>query len=102
MRAIAWEGRFLVVGFASGEDSKLPLNLTLLKGCDHSGRQTGAPSCSRNRGRYRAGLPTSSPAGARKGKLSCHIHAVYPLAEMAQALKDIAGRIAMGKVIVRP
>ena len=33
LRAIAWEGRHLVVGFAAGEIPKLPLNLTLLKGC---------------------------------------------------------------------
>ena len=33
LRAMAWKGRFLVVGFASGEIPKIPLNLTLLKGC---------------------------------------------------------------------
>ena len=34
LRSIAWQGRFLVVGFAAGEIPKLPLNLVLLKGCD--------------------------------------------------------------------
>ena len=34
LRAMAWQGRFLVVGFASGEIPKIPLNLLLLKGCD--------------------------------------------------------------------
>ncbi len=33
LRAIAWEGRYLVVGFAAGEIAKIPLNLPLLKGC---------------------------------------------------------------------
>src|SRR5207247_11247843 len=33
VRAMAWKGRYLVVGFASGEIPKIPLNLTLLKGC---------------------------------------------------------------------
>jgi len=39
---------------------------------------------------------------AAQDKLSCHIHAVYPLAEIAQALKAISERKAMGKVILRP
>jgi NADPH2:quinone reductase len=34
LRSIAWQGRFLVVGFAAGGIPKLPLNLVLLKGCD--------------------------------------------------------------------
>ena len=34
LRSIAWDGRFLVVGFAAGDIPKLPLNLVLLKGCD--------------------------------------------------------------------
>ena len=37
LRAIAWQGRFLVVGFAAGDIPKLPLNLVLLKGCDVRG-----------------------------------------------------------------
>ena len=37
LRAIAWQGRFLVIGFAAGEIPKLPLNLALLKGCDIRG-----------------------------------------------------------------
>jgi NADPH2:quinone reductase len=100
VRAIAWEGRFLVVGFASGEIPKLPLNLTLLKGCSVLGVNWGAfvrqyPQA------YRANLDLLARWCAQ-GKLSCHIHAVYPLAETAQALKVIADRKAMGKVILRP
>src|SRR6476661_5549443 len=37
LRAIAWEGRFLVIGFAAGDIPKMPLNLALLKGCDIRG-----------------------------------------------------------------
>ena len=37
-----------------------------------------------------------------EGKLSAHVHAVYPLGEAAQALKDIAARKVMGKAILRP
>jgi NADPH2:quinone reductase len=100
VRAIAWEGRLLVVGFASGEIPKLPLNLTLLKGCDILGVNWGA--FVRNQPQaYRAGLDQLTRWCA-EGKLSCHIHAVYPLTETAQALKALTERKAMGKVILRP
>jgi NADPH:quinone reductase len=100
VRAIAWEGRHLVIGFASGEIPKLPLNLTLLKGCDILGVNWGAFVRQKPRA-YRAGLQQLTRWCAQ-GKLSCHIHAVYPLAETAQALKALTDRKAMGKVILRP
>jgi NADPH2:quinone reductase len=100
LRAIAWEGRFLVIGFAAGEIPKLPLNLTLLKGCDILGVNWGA-FVRRHGEAHRAGLDQLIRWGAEQ-KLSCHIHATYPLAEIAQALKAITERKAMGKVILRP
>jgi NADPH:quinone reductase len=100
VRAIAWEGRYLVVGFAAGEIPKLPLNLTLLRGCDILGVNWGA-YVRRHANAQRAALDQLI-GWAADGKLSCHIHAVYPLAEIAQALKAITGRKAMGKVILRP
>jgi NADPH:quinone reductase len=100
LRAIAWEGRHLVVGFASGEIPKLPLNLTLLKGCSVLGVYWGA-WVRHNPQTYRANLERLAQWGA-DGKLSCHVHAVYPLAETAQALHALADRKAMGKVIVKP
>ena len=100
IRAIAWEGRLLVIGFASGEIPKLPLNLTLLKGCNVLGVNWGAFVRDHPRA-HREGLGELT-RWAAEGKLSCHVHAAYPLAEMAQALKDIAGRKAMGKVILHP
>ena len=42
LRSIAWEGRFLVIGFAAGDIPKIPLNLALLKGCDILGVFWGA------------------------------------------------------------
>jgi NADPH2:quinone reductase len=100
LRAIAWEGRHLVVGFAAGEIPKLPLNLMLLKGSGVLGVNWGI-FVRENPQAYRAGLAELTHWCAA-GKLSCHIHAVYPLAETAQALKTISERKAMGKVIVRP
>ena len=101
VRALAWEGRHLVVGFAAGEIPKLPLNLVLLKGCDVLGVFWGAWVRARP-GRLPRRARRACAAGAREGKLSCHVQEVYPLAETPQALKALADRKAMGKLVVRP
>jgi NADPH:quinone reductase len=100
LRAIAWQGRHLVVGFAAGEIPKLPLNLTLLKGCAVLGVYFGdwvrlAPAA------YRASIDQLVHL-AMQSKISCHIDRVYPLAETIQALKSLTERKAMGKVVVQP
>jgi len=99
LRAIAWEGRFLVVGFAAGDIPKLPLNLVLLKSCDVLGVYWGAWT-ERDPAGHRANT-AQLLAWCAEGKLSSHVHAVYPLAEAAAALKAIAARQVMGKVILR-
>lgn len=100
LRSIAWQGRFLVVGFAAGEIPKLPLNLVLLKGCDVIGVFWGS-WVTRNPAGHRANTEQLL-AWCVEGKLSSHVHAVYPLADAATALKAIAARQVMGKVILRP
>jgi NADPH2:quinone reductase len=100
LRAIAWEGRHLVVGFAAGEIPKLPLNLALLKGCSIVGVYFGDWSLLEPEA-YRASIAELAQWAAQ-GKLSCHVDHAYPLAETAAALKALTGRAAMGKVIVRP
>ena len=100
LRAIAWEGRFLVVGFAAGEIPKLPLNLVLLKSCDVRGVFWGQWTEREPQGN-RSNL-ADLMRWCAQGKLSAHIHAVYPLSETVQALKAIADRKVMGKVILRP
>jgi NADPH2:quinone reductase len=100
LRAIAWEGRFLVVGFAAGDIPKLPLNLVLLKGCDIRGVFWGSWT-DREPAAHRANM-TEIVNWCAEGKLSGHVHAVYPLAETAQALRDIATRKVMGKVVLKP
>ena len=100
LRAMAWLGRFLVVGFAAGEIPKLPLNLMLLKNCDVRGVLWGGWT-----EHDIAGYRTSTEqlvAWAADGKLSSHVHAVYPLSEAPAALKAIAARKVMGKVLLRP
>ena len=100
LRAIGWEGRFLVVGFAAGDIPKLPLNLVLLKNCDVRGVFWGAWS-EREPEAHRANI-AQLLTWCADGKLAVHIHRIFPLAQTAQALKALAGRSVMGKVILRP
>jgi len=100
LRSIAWQGRFLVIGFAAGEIPKLPLNLVLLKGCDVLG-VFWASWLERNPEGHRANTEQLLTWCA-EGKLSSHVHAVYSLEEAPTALKAIAARQVMGKVILRP
>ena len=99
LRAIAWGGRFLVVGFAAGEIPKLPLNLVLLKGCDVRGVFWGAWT-ERDRAGNRANIEQILQWCA-DGKLSAHVHQVFALEQIAPALHSLADRKAMGK-IMRP
>ena len=100
LRAIAWAGRHLVVGFAAGEIPKLPLNLTLLKGCAVLGVYFG-DWVRREPDAFRAGIAELA-RWAADGRLSCHVDRVFPLAETAQALTALTDRKAMGKIVVRP
>jgi NADPH2:quinone reductase len=100
LRALAWEGRFLVVGFAAGDIPKLPLNLVLLKNCDVRGVFWGAWT-EREPTQHHANM-TEIVNWAAQGKLSGHVHAIYPLAEAARALRDIGDRKVMGKAVLRP
>jgi NADPH:quinone reductase len=100
VRSLAWQGRYLVVGFTAGEIPKLPLNLVLLKSCDIRGVFWG-PWGKREPQALRA-LLTDVAQWAAEGKLTAHVHAVYPLAEIATAMKAIADRKVMGKVVLRP
>jgi NADPH:quinone reductase len=100
VRSLGWEGRYLVIGFAAGEIPKIPLNLVLLKSCDIRGVLWGAWT-TREPAAQRA-LMTDIVRWCAEGKLSAHVHAVYPLGEIAPALRAIADRKAMGKIVLRP
>ena len=100
VRALGWEGRYLVVGFAAGEIPKLPLNLVLLKSCDIRGVLWGAWALREPDGQR--ALMTDIVRWCAEGKLSAHVHADYPLAEIATALKAIADRKVMGKIVLKP
>lgn len=100
LRSTAWEGRYLVIGFAAGEIPKIPLNLVLLKGCDVVGVFWG---------RFTEVDPEGDRANTRQlldwmaeGKLSVAIHARYPMSETAEALGAITRREVKGKVLIVP
>jgi NADPH2:quinone reductase len=100
LRATAWEGRFLVIGFASGDIPKIPLNLALLKGCDIRGVFWGAAIRKDPEG-HKANM-AQLVTWVQDGKLKPHIHAVYPMEEISTALDEIAARKVFGKVILVP
>jgi NADPH2:quinone reductase len=99
VRSLAWQGRHLVVGFAAGEIPKLPLNLVLLKGCAILGVFWGS-WVRRDKDEYKAAIDQLAHWCA-EGMLSCHIQKVYPLAETPTALKALADRKVMGKLVAR-
>jgi NADPH:quinone reductase-like Zn-dependent oxidoreductase len=97
LRAIAWAGRFLVVGFPAGI-AKLPLNLTLLKSCDVCGVFWGA---------FAARDPSANAANVDalfrlwdEGRISPTISATYPLERAGEAIRAMAERRAIGKLVV--
>lgn len=100
LRAIGWNGRFLVVGFAGGDIPKIPLNLALLKGCQIVGVFWG-DHLVREPSRHRANMAQLLD-WVVDGKIKPHIHKVYPLEETTDALMAIARREVRGKVIVTP
>lgn len=100
LRATAWNGRFLVIGFAAGDIPNIPLNLPLLKGCQIVGVFWG---------RFAQQETSANLANTiqliqwhEQGKLKPHIDRTYSLGEAPQALRDIMERRVKGKVVVTP
>jgi NADPH:quinone reductase-like Zn-dependent oxidoreductase len=97
LRSIAWEGRYLVVGFPAGIP-KLPLNLTLLKSCDVCGVFWGA---------FAARNPKANAAHVNElfglwgqGRINPRVSATYPLERGGEAIAAMAARQAIGKLVV--
>ena len=100
VRSLAWLGRYLVVGFAAGDIPKLPLNLALLRSCDIRGVFWGA--WVKREPEMQRAIMTDIVKWCAEGKLSAHVHAVYPLGDIAAALQAITDRKVMGKIVLRP
>ena len=98
LRSIAWRGRLLVVGFAAGDIPKIPLNLTLLKGCAIVGVFWGEFT-RREPQRFLAAMDKLGRWFA-EGKLKPHVSATFPLERAADALAMMAGRNVKGKVVL--
>jgi NADPH:quinone reductase-like Zn-dependent oxidoreductase len=97
LRSVAWEGRFLVVGFPAGI-ARLPLNLTLLKSCDVCGVFWGA---------FAARDPHANAAHVAQlfrwwdeGKIAPRVSATYPLERAGEAIAALRDRKAVGKLVV--
>jgi NADPH:quinone reductase-like Zn-dependent oxidoreductase len=97
LRSIAWEGRYLVVGFPAGIP-RLPLNLTLLKSCDVCGVFWGA---------FAARDPQANAAHIRtlfrlwdEGRIAPKVSRTWPLAQGGEAIAHMAARQAVGKLVV--
>lgn len=100
LRTLGWRGRLLVIGFAAGDIPQIPANLLLLKEVSAVGVYWGE-------------FAKRDPSGNRRlmaqlfgwladGKLQPLVSKEYPLAETPQALLDLLGRRAVGKLVIRP
>jgi NADPH:quinone reductase len=98
LRSIAWRGRLLVVGFAAGDIPKIPLNLTLLKGCAIVGVFWG--EFTRREPERFAQEMRQLGQWYGEGRIRPHISATYPLDRAADALNDMAQRRVVGKVVL--
>lgn len=99
LRAVAWRGRVLVIGFASGQISKIPANLPLLKGSSIVGVFWG---------RFTEEEPETNAENTAElfrllqdGKLKPHVSETYPLEKSALALEALAARRAKGKIVIK-
>jgi NADPH2:quinone reductase len=98
MRCIAWEGRLLVIGFASGRIPQLPVNLTLVKNCSVVGVYWGAYA-SNNPQVLAESLKTLFKWYA-EGKLHPHISHTFPIEQTAEAYYMLINRQSTGKVVI--
>lgn len=99
LKSIAWNGQYLIIGFASGEIPKLPFNLALLKGCTIHGVFWGAfaeKEAIVNRDNF-----IQLIQWIIQGKIKQHIHQVYSLSEAPKALQQMMDREIKGKAVIQ-
>jgi len=99
LRNMAWNGRFLIVGFAAGDIPKIPANLTLLKGCSVVGVFWGA---------FTAKEPKEHIQNVKElmqlfadGKIDPRVSEVFPFEQYEDALAALSSRRAKGKVVLK-
>lgn len=99
LRSMAWNGRYLVIGFASGIIPQFPVNLALLKGCSIIGVFWGSfaeKEIAQNNQNMAELIQWFSSR-----KLKQHIHQIYSLENAADALIGLINRTVIGKAIVK-
>ena len=98
LRSSNWRARFLVIGFAGGEIPRIPLNLPLLMERSIVGVYWG--EWTRRAPAEFAAAVRELAGWFREGKLKPHISATYPLERTGEAIRLLADRKVMGKVVV--
>jgi NADPH:quinone reductase-like Zn-dependent oxidoreductase len=99
LRAMAWNGRHLIVGFAAGEIPKIPANLTLLKGCSVVGVFWG--DFTRREPQTSAENMQALLTLFAEGRITPTISQVYAFEDYVDAFGALTGRRATGKVVLR-
>lgn len=99
LRSMAWNGRYLVIGFAGGEIPRIPLNLTLLKGCSIVGVYWGS-FASREPQVHRQNVAELWQL-FEAGKLEPVVGETHDLGDFAAAFEAMRTRRARGKIVVR-
>jgi NADPH2:quinone reductase len=100
LRSMAWQGRYLVIGFAGGDIPRVPLNLPLLKGCSIVGVFWGSFAL-REREAQRQNVAELWQL-FESGRLSPVVGEIHALGDYAAAFDSLASRRACGKVVLRP
>ncbi len=98
-RGMAWEGRYLVVGFAAGNIPKIPLNLPLLKGASLVGVFWGTFAMKDPETNMQNAVTLMKWYG--EGKLKPHIHKIYDLGDTSKALQEMLNRKVKGKLVIK-
>ena len=98
LRAMNWNGRYLVIGFAAGQIPKVPLNLTLLKGCQIVGVFWGAMAA--RDPKHAADSMQALLDMVAAGKLKPYVSEHFPLSDAGKAIRLLMDRKAKGKVVV--
>ncbi len=97
-RSIAWRGRYLVVGFASGPIPSLPLNLPLLKGASIVGVFWG--NFARREPKANAAMMQQLAQWYAQGKVKPVIDRTMPMGELKAAYAHMASRAVKGKLVM--
>lgn len=98
LRSLGFGGRFVTVGYASGEIPRIALNLVLLKGIEIRGMDIYGYSM--HRPEAAAAIKGQLHEWLVDGSLRPHVAAVYPLNQVVEAMHELTGRRAIGKVLL--